>query len=157
MTEGVPGGRAAAAASGPGWSQGATGLWSAVRRTGGADGATVEVPATLLLRVQGSPPAAMASASSGLPRDVVSLSDAARQRLAQAVQGRGQPGRDQADLGRGLASADDTRTVRVGPLDPPRGGGTAPRGPSTTEPGAAESPPVPRSRSGVPARIDVLA
>jgi len=157
MTEGVPGGRAAGAASGPGWSQGATGLWSVVRRVGGAETATVEVPATLLLRVPGSAAAAAATAASGPPRDVVSLSDAARQRLAQAAQGRGGPARDGADPGRGVAAAADagpTKAVLQGSVhetDP------AARGAWADAPRAAETAPVARSRSGVPARVDVLA
>mgnify|MGYP005837492673 CR=1 FL=1 len=157
MIEGVPGGRAAAAASGPGWSQGATGLWSAVGRVGGADKATVELPATLLLRVPGSAAASAATTSSGLPRDVVSLSDTARQRLAQAVQGRGEPPRNAADAGRGVASAADARPARAAPLDSVRDAGSSSRGPDAAEPRPAETALLPRSRSGVPARVDVLA
>lgn len=157
MTEGVPGGRAAAAASGPGWSQGATGLWSAVRRAGGADAATVELPATLLLRVPGSAAAASATAPTGMPRDVVSLSDAARQRLAQAVQGRGEPARNGTDPGRGLAATAEARPAKATAFEPAREAGAVARGQADTASRPAEATPPPRSRSGVPARIDVLA
>lgn len=157
MTEGVPGGRAAAAASGPGWSQGATGSWSAVRRVGGATTATVEVPATLLLRVPGAAAAAAATASSAPPRDVISLSDAARQRLAQTVQGDGASGPDRADPGRGIAARAGARPTNAAPADRGREAGPGLTASSTAEPRPAETAPVARSRSGVPARVDVLA